>query len=236
MLGAKHKTGYDCESLLACNSVYPMQNLLTAENGYIFRITHRDNLPWILENDVHCRSSDKQDPKFVNIGNPEVIEKRKTVAVSVEPHGTLSDYVSFYFTPFSPMALNIKTGYNGIKQRNNEEILILHTSISKLVVDKVTFIFADRNAALAAAKFSSDPRNLAWLDWRSLQTRDFKKDYDNLEKFERYQAEALIHEMLPVSSLITVACYDKATLEEVTKIREKVGVQVNIEMKPGWYF
>jgi hypothetical protein len=213
-----------------------MQDLLNAKNAYLFRITHRDNLPWILRNGVHCRSSAKQDPSFVNIGNPDVIERRRTTLVSIAPGGTLSDYVPFYFTPFSPMALNIKTGYNGIKQRDNAEILILYTALPKLVKDKVPFILADRNAALATAKFSTDSTDLSWMDWKSLQAKDFRKDYDNLEKFERYQAEALVHKSLPIGSLLGVVCYDDETVEGVAKLAAQVGVEVNVELTPEWYF
>jgi hypothetical protein len=74
---------------------------LTAENALIFRITHKDNLPWILDNGLHCRNSKKQDPSFVNIGLTEMIDKRRSWHVLCKPGGTLSDYVPFYFTPRS---------------------------------------------------------------------------------------------------------------------------------------
>ena len=90
---------------------------LTAENAYIFRITHKDNLPWILDNGVHCRKSPKQDPNFVNIGIPDLIEKRHLHPVAAPPGGTLSDYIPFYFTPLSMMAYNIYTGAMCINAR-----------------------------------------------------------------------------------------------------------------------
>ena len=87
-----------------------MSNDLTAQKALIFRITHRDNVRWMLRNGLHCRNSAKRDPRFVSIGNQELIDKRNERQVPVAPGGTLSDYVPFYFTPFSPMLLNIKTG------------------------------------------------------------------------------------------------------------------------------
>ena len=89
---------------------------LTAERAFIFRIVHRNNLPWILANGLHCRSSLVIDPHYVDIGNPDLIGKRNARAVPIAPGGTLSNYVPFYFTPRSPMLLNIKTGYNGVRQ------------------------------------------------------------------------------------------------------------------------
>jgi len=78
-----------------------MQKLLTPEKALIFRIIHRDNLPWILENGLHCANSGKSDPNFVPIGNPDLIGKRKVRQVPQAPGGTLSDYVPFFYPPIS---------------------------------------------------------------------------------------------------------------------------------------
>jgi len=51
---------------------------LNPEKALIWRIVHRDNLPWILDNGLHCANSDVQSPHYVNIGNPDLIDKRRT--------------------------------------------------------------------------------------------------------------------------------------------------------------
>ena len=68
---------------------------LSPDKALIFRITHIANVPWILANGLHCRSSAVQDPNFVEIGNPDLIDKRKHRIVPVPPGGALSDYVPF---------------------------------------------------------------------------------------------------------------------------------------------
>lgn len=35
---------------------------ITQENAFIFRITHMDNVPWMLRNGIHCRNSPNRDP------------------------------------------------------------------------------------------------------------------------------------------------------------------------------
>lgn len=40
---------------------------LNPEKALIWRIVHRDNLPWILDNGMHCASSEVQAPQYVNI-------------------------------------------------------------------------------------------------------------------------------------------------------------------------
>src|SRR5207302_9261358 len=76
----------------------------------IFRITHINNIRWVLEHGLHCRNGASVDPNFVEIGNPDLISSRARRSVPVAPGGLLSDYIPFYFTPHSPMLYNIKTG------------------------------------------------------------------------------------------------------------------------------
>src|SRR5215471_4005699 len=131
---------------------------LTAARGLIFRITHVENVRWILQNGVHCRNSPHTDPNFIQIGNADLISKRANKTVPIQPGGTLSDYVPFYFTPYSPMLLNIKTGWNGIQKRPMSEIAIIASSLPRLAQDGVPFVFTDRHAYLRSADdmFSSD--------------------------------------------------------------------------------
>jgi ssDNA thymidine ADP-ribosyltransferase, DarT len=49
---------------------------LTQEKGLIFRITHRDNVPWILDNGMHARNGDKFDPNSRNIGNVDLTNRQ----------------------------------------------------------------------------------------------------------------------------------------------------------------
>lgn len=97
-------------------STVPYPNL-NPEKALIWRIVHRDNLPWILDNGLHCGNGGVQAPGWVSIGNPELIDKRANHPVRLPPGGFLNDYVPFYFTPFSPMLRNIHTGWGGIRPR-----------------------------------------------------------------------------------------------------------------------
>jgi hypothetical protein len=49
---------------------------LGSEKALIFRITHVDNIPWILDYGLHCRNSKVFDPNYHEIGNPDLIDKR----------------------------------------------------------------------------------------------------------------------------------------------------------------
>lgn len=206
------------------------------EKALIFRIVHTDNLAWVLDHGMHCRNSAPKDSKYVEIGNLELIDKRHSRTVGLPPGGTLSDYVPFYFTPFSPMMYNIRTGFNGVKRRPNGEIAIMVSSLYKLEAENVRFLFTDRHAYLKAARFFSGLSSLDSIDWTILQNRDFKRDYDDLEKVERYQAEALVYKRVPTASLLGIVCYGDQERGMIKGLVDERGLSLRVLSKSGWYF
>ncbi|KPG00030.1 hypothetical protein IP86_07845 [Rhodopseudomonas sp. AAP120] len=208
---------------------------LTAESALIFRITHRDNLAWILDNGVHCRNSNKQDPNFVNIGLVELIDKRRTWPVPVKPHGTLGDYVPFYFTPRSIMAYNIHTGRN-VQQRDNEQIMLLVTSLARLREKNVPFAITDRHACASLANYYNTVDGLKQIDWKILRASDFSRDNDDPDKTNRYMAEALVHQHMPIDALLYLACCDDKQRLWAADLVSKRKLNLEVHTKRGWYF
>jgi hypothetical protein len=189
-----------------------------------------------LENGLHCANSSHGDPNFVPIGNPELIDRRAHRVLPDPFVGVLSDYVLFYFTPFSPMMYNIKTGHGGVVKRGNEDVIILVSSVWKLQEHGVQFIFSDRHAYLQAACFYDDPAQLDKIDWDLLQRRDFKRDPNDPSKFERYQAELLARTHVPVEALLGVACYNERAKRDIEADMEAANVTMNATVKTSWYF
>lgn len=212
------------------------QETLTPEKALIFRATHRLNLPWVLANGLHCRNSILQDPTFVPIGNSEIITRRQRREVPIAPGGDLADYIPFYFTPYSPMLLNIKTGYGGVQQRPNHEIVILISSLIKLEEMGIRYVFTDRHAVLNAARFFSHRSDLGQVDFELLQRRDFKRDENDPGKFERYQAEALAYQQVPMEALLGVACYTEGVRHDVEAAAATAGTNLRVVARQDWYF
>ncbi|EJN06790.1 DUF4433 domain-containing protein [Phyllobacterium sp. YR531] len=206
--------------------------LLTREKALIFRIVHKDNIGQVLKNGCHCRSTVAGKASYIEIGNQELIEKRTQRAVPCEPGGTLSDYVPFYFTPFTPMLYNIKTGY-GVPKKPISDIVILVSSLPYLQEQDIQFVFSDRHAYLRTAQFSNDIDDLDRIIWPVLQARDFKKD--DADKFEKYQAEALVHKHLPVSALKGIVCYNTDTKDEVADLADRHDANVKIIAQKKWF-
>lgn len=209
---------------------------LNPEKALIWRIVHRDNLPWILDNGLHCGNSAVKAPDWVQIGNPELIDKRARHPVPLPPGGWLNDYVPFYFTPFSPMLRNIHTGWGGIQRRPNEEIVILVSSLHHVARLGLPFLFTDSHAYYQWAHFYDDLAQLDQIDWPLLQRRDFQRDPEDPAKFERYQAEALIHQHLPVAGLRGIVCYTDALKQGIEQQLQARQLTLPVHARKGWYF
>ncbi|MBP8173822.1 type II toxin-antitoxin system toxin DNA ADP-ribosyl transferase DarT [Aeromonas salmonicida] len=214
---------------------YDYSQSLNSEKALIFRIVHRDNLPWILTHGLWAGNATEQSDTWVHIGLAELINKRAHHPVPLAPFGVLNDYVPFYFTPFSPMLSNIHSG-RGVRQRSNDEILILVSSLHRIAELELAFLFTDSHAYYQWANFYDDLGELNRIDWPILQRRDFKRNPDDPAKFERYQAEALVHQHCPVEALVGVVCYNEEIKTQVEQTMAQLGVARPVHVRSGWYF
>jgi hypothetical protein len=88
---------------------------------------------------------------------------------------------------------------------------------------------------LAAAQPSSDLARLDWIDWQMLRDRDFARDPDHPERFDKYQAEALVHRHLPADALLGVFCYTKVVEARIAAHAEECGLDLKVACRPHWY-
>ena len=97
-------------------------------------------------------------------------------------------------------------------------------------------MFSDRHAYLQTAQFSTNLADLDRVDWTILQAQDFKRDPDDPEKIERYQAEALVHRFMHVDSIEGIVCYNKDVEKELQQFLDMREMKLKIVVKPRWYF
>ena len=212
------------------------ENSLNPQKALIFRIVHVDNIPWTLDNGLHCGNSQHRSDDWVPIGKAALIASRAQHPIPRPNAGMLNDYVPFYFTPFSPMLLNIKSGRNGVIQRPNADIAILVSNLHKISAMGLRFLFTDGHAYAAYTQFYSDLDDLQHIDWDILQRRDFGRDLNDPRKMDRYQAEALVYEEVPVTALQGILCYTDDIRRRVQQQVEQRKLQLQVLSKPGLYF
>jgi hypothetical protein len=209
---------------------------LNADKALLWRIVHRQNLPWILANGLHAAHGAAQAPDWVGIGNRDLIARRGREVVPLVPGGVLNDYVPFYFTPFSPMLYNIHTGRGGVPQVANADIVILVSSLHAVAEAGLAFVFTDRHACLVTTQYYNRLDQLDKVDWPLLQRRDFQRDANDPEKMDRYQAEALIHQYMPVSALLGAICHTADIQQQLQREAASQEVDLTVHCRPGWYF
>ena len=205
------------------------------EETSIYRVVHRENLPWVLDNGLHCVNSPVRDPRYVGIGKEDLIARRRVREVPIAPGGTLGDYVPFYFTPFSPMLYNIVTG-RGVMHRRDEDLLVLASRLRRVSDAGVPFLFTDAHAYSRLANYHSNIDELDAIDWVVLGNRDFRRDPEDPEKLDRYQAEALVYRHLPVGALIGIIC---CTDVVGSRVREALAVRalaIEVSVRGRGYF
>ena len=109
--------------------------------------------------------------------------------------------------------------------------------MSQLPGGTVTFVFTDRHAYLQTANFFTDRSELATaVDFPRLQRRDFTRDPEHPERFERYQTEALAYRFVPVEAILGVCCYTAEIKHEIDQTCSEMGSSVKVHVRPEWYF
>lgn len=114
--------------------------------------------------------------------------------------------------------------------------MILVSSLHHIARLGLRFLFTDSHAYYQWANFYADLADLNKIDWPLLQARDFKRDPDDPAKFERYQAEALIHQHLPVGGLLGIVCYTETLKEGIEQEIQARNLNLPVHARTGWYF
>jgi hypothetical protein len=207
-------------------------SLVSPGEGLVFQVTHLSNAPWILG---YGLMSAVPDPAFVEIGNPDLVERRRRRPVPVPPGGTLGDYVSFHFTPHLPALGHIKIGRHGITRRPISELIIVVSSLPTLAQAKVPFVFTDQHASLATATFFTSLADLPRLEWPLWLERDVELDISDPDRPARYAAEALAYQHVPVHALLGVACYGDEQERALHAMVGRASVACPVWRRPQWF-
>ena len=120
-------------------------------------------------------------------------------------------------------------------QRPMSEIAILISSLPTFAEHGVEFVFTDRHAFLATARFSADPTDLSWLRWQDIRHSDFARDPEDPGKFEQYQAEAMAYRNVPTEALLGIACSDMGGTATIGQEVARRGLPLKVAQRPGWF-
>ena len=190
--------------------------MITIDDMYLYRMTHIENIPHILQFGIVHHSSSNRNPNFVSIGDWSLIDYRSKKPVFVGNKTIiLGDFIPFYFGVRMPMLYVIQHGGNFVeKARKAEEIVYVVVPLEKIVGSGSLYYFSDGHATDSLTTFydaNSIKELPSIIDWDAVKSRFWSGDGIETDIKRRKQAEFLVKEDLPANSIVGFVCYnDKA--------------------------
>ncbi|MBK9638667.1 MAG: DUF4433 domain-containing protein [Bacteroidetes bacterium] len=163
--------------------------MLDLNEMYLYRMTHIENIPHILQHGITHLSSPNANPNFVPIGDKSLISTRNDFILNNGKR--LGDYIPFYFSVRTPMLYVVQHGYNMVAPTPAENIIYCRCSIQDILNLQLDFVFTDGHAVDG---FSTQyiPENItdiqSLLDMKAIDDK-YWRDENDLDKKRRKEAE-----------------------------------------------
>lgn len=201
----------------------------------IYHITHADNLEGILRvGRLWCDAQVRAlSAARTAIGYQHIKDRRLRRKVTTASGGCLGDYVPFNFCPRSVMLYAVAgrtTGYDG----GQDPVVHLVSTIQTAIDSGRPWAFTDRHAELGHALYYDDLCQIEEVDWSVMDIRKWWGGDSAVR--ERRQAEFLVHEWFPWSSIQRVVTRTEETAERVRSILAQHGAMQSVTVEPSWYY
>ena len=205
----------------------------------IYHIGHVDNLASVIRDG--CLWSDStmsQRQGGTVIGMSNIKERRLKLPVSCHPGTCVGDYVPFYFCPRSIMLYLIhKKNHADLEYRGGqEEIVHLEADLTSVVQwadeGQHLWAFSLSNAAASYAQFRSEWHQLVEVDWRAVESTDFR----NSDVKEAKQAEFLIHKSFPWKLIKRIGARSPAVAQRVHAAMRDAVHRPQVGTAKQWYY
>lgn len=186
----------------------------------LFRMIHIDNAEHVLRNGICTRTHPMANPNYIEIGDNVLIEQRHSYSVGINPPGgNLGEYVPFYFAGHTPMLLNIKTGWRGVKRHSQSEIIFIVTNVKYILENCGEWCFTDGHAKEAITTFYNDLNDLSQLDWEAIRRRKWNNTLDDMDRQRKKQAEFLVRDFVPVECIRGIYVYNEHSKIKIQQIQ-----------------
>lgn len=200
----------------------------------LYRIVHIDNMEYLLTHGMFNRDHENADPNYINIGDNDLIAKRHEYPVGINPPGgALGEYVPFYFGQLSPMLLNIKTGYRGIKQMQQKDIVYIVCRVNDIVDHCNEWCFTDGHAKTRITTFYNDLSYLGEVHWDKVDLRYWHNSEDDFDKMRHKQAEFLVKRHVPTRCIAGIVTYNNEAANRVKAILKGLDMDLPLKINPG---
>lgn len=210
----------------------------------IYRLTHIDNIPHILQFGITHRNSQNQNPNFKTIGDISLIETRNEKKVKVDngdlsinvPEIILGDFIPFYFGVRMPMLYVTQNGGNFVTHATPaQDIIYMVCSLVSIIKSVKVYYFSDGHATNDFTAFYDSTKIdelTKIIDWEAV-TAQYWGSNDNLNLKRKKQAEFLTSDDIASNLIIGFGCYNKIAEGKLLEI----GIPGNkIKIIPNAYY
>ncbi len=159
---------------------------------YLFRMTHIENIPHILQFGITHSTSVNANPAFMPIGDGSLIASRNNFILNNGRR--LGEYIPFYFGVRTPMLYVVQNGFNLVAPTSAQSIVYCVSSVQKIMDLQLEFVFTDGHAVDGfSSQYSAD--NIhdidTLLDKNAIKSK-YWKDENDLDRKRRKEAEFLV--------------------------------------------
>jgi hypothetical protein len=197
----------------------------------LYRITHIENIPHILQYGITHKDSPNKNPNYKDIGDLSLIDTRSKKNVSIENGGfdsdsgivsiRLGDFIPFYFGVRMPMLYVTQHGGNFVEQATPPiDIIYLGCSLSKIISANIGFYFTDGHATDMLTSFY-DMTKINMLvdiiDWDAIQS-SYWGGAENLNIKRKKQAEFLVSGDLRPELIVGFGCYNEKAKDKLISL------------------
>jgi len=207
--------------------------MLDFSKTYLFRMTHIENIPHILQNGITCSNSVKSNPHFVPIGDGCLISTRSNTLLS---NGKLlGEYIPFYFGVRTPMLYVVQNGFNMVSPIPAEDIVYCCSSVQKIIDYHLDFVFTNGHAVdRFTTQFSmQDVYNLdSILDWNAIGAK-YWRDSNDLDMKRRKEAEFLVLGDIPSDAVLGYMVYNQKSKDRLIEFGANASL---VYIRADYYF
>ncbi len=202
---------------------------------YIYRIIHRENLQILIDDGKLVAPNFSTNKNYISIGETELIKQRGDKLIRISPFGTMRDYISFYFGVRSPMLYCIWKGFD-VKQRPQEDIIYLISTVEKLQELQTSFIFTDGHSFAAYTQFFNDTKYLNQVDWKTVNLIRWNNTPGDSDRKRRKEAECLAHKEVPFGSILGIVVYNENSFSYISSVLKYNKINLSVKTEPSWYY
>ncbi|SDF98543.1 protein of unknown function [Dyadobacter soli] len=131
------------------------------------------------------------------------------------------------------MLFNIKTGYRGIRQRSQSEIIYIVCEANSIVDACDKWCFIDGHAKNHITEFFNQLVDLDHVNWDVVRARYWHNDDDNYDKMRQKQAEFLVKDHVPAKCINAIVVFDSETENIVNLVLQRNGMNISVYVNPN---